>query len=139
MITVGNTIKMVNPIYGFDMAGKTFKVTSVCEDGTIVFEAPFGFGIMSPKELNEHFEIVIEEEINVIPKYVWTDWLDENDEIFGNYRYKTNGKKVKVQWNGYKATAMCHPDDSFNLESGRYIALGRAYLKYVLKEYGHVI
>ena len=132
MISIGSVIKMTKNIANFNMVGEKFSVTAIAEDGTITFSAPFGVGLMSPKELNEHFETVEEA---VAPKFVWTKWIDEEDGKFGHFAYKTNNKKVKVKWGGCVCGATCHPTDKFDYKVGCRIALARCYLKFVLRDY----
>ena len=125
MLVVGDKIKQVSPICGFDKVGETFDVIGI-DDGAISFKADFGVGVMSWDEFKNHFEKYIEKERKKLP---WTYWIAGKDDAHNLYLYKTNCNKVVVKEDGIKAESCCHPLDLFDLTVGLNIALARIAVK----------
>lgn len=93
MVMVGNVVKMVNPIVGYEMLnGMKFKVTDIRE-GVVYFTYDksnalstimYGSGAMSFNEFEKHFEIVKEEPVEEKPVRKWTEWKELNAEVYVN-------------------------------------------------------
>lgn len=127
MLVGGDKIKQVSAICGFDKVGEIFDVVGI-DNGAITFRSDFGVGMMSWEEFNQHFEKYIEE-IKENKHHPWTGWKWGKSEVFGDFQYKTNQKKVIVKKFDVKAEATCHHLDSFNLNIGLKIALARINVK----------
>ena len=97
MVMVGNVVKMVNPIVGYEMLnGMKFKITDIRE-GVVYFTYDksnalstimYGSGAMSFNEFEKHFEIVKEESVEEKTVREWTRWTGLNvkqmlDDICG--------------------------------------------------------
>ncbi len=88
MVMVGNVVKMVNPISGYEMLnGMKFKVTDI-KEGVVYFTYDksnalsaimYGSGAMSFNEFEKHFEIVKEEPVEEKPTRKWTGWKKLNN------------------------------------------------------------
>lgn len=138
MLVVGDKIKQVKPIGGFDKVGTVFNVVGI-ENGAISFKSDFGIGMMSWNEYNEHFEKV-EQPYTPESKHVWTDWEDPiEDDWIESYVFKTNNKKVIVRCDGIKAESTCHPNDTFDLKKGIAIALSRVHVKQAQKNLEQIL
>jgi hypothetical protein len=95
MLMVGDVVKMVNPISGYEMLnGMKFKVTDI-RDGAVYFTYDksntssmimYGSGAMSFNEFEKHFEIVKEEPVETKVTREWTAWKEievDMDEVCG--------------------------------------------------------
>lgn len=110
MLIVRDKIKMVNSVGCFDcLIGHVFEVTEII-NGVISLKSNLGIGCMSEDEFKKHFVMVRD----------WTPWI----YTVNFYAYKTDNRKyVKVKMDNYKVKASCHPNDTFDLETGINICL----------------
>lgn len=85
MLMVGDVVRMVNPILGYEMLnGVKFKVTDIKGDAVYftydksnsTSTIMYGSGIMSFNEFEKHFEIVKEESNKRRAVREWTEWKD---------------------------------------------------------------
>jgi len=105
----------------FDYVGTVFDITTITPQGVICFTNPrLGTGMMGYDEFARYFS-----------KTSWTEWIPVYIKEFGQYCYRTNGKRVMVKRYGHeiKACASCHPNDGFALEKGLQLALARLRVK----------
>ncbi len=131
----GDRIKLVKKMGAFDNIGEICEVTDIQEGGVICFK--FGgchLGCMSYDEYEKYFE-----KVETPVKRTWSKWdlnginfTDINGKIkTGWCRYRNNGKKVQVEYGGFKAEATCCKDDVFDLEKGLALAKSRLIVKYL--------
>lgn len=128
MLIKGSKIKMINAIPGFDRVGDTFEVQEI-DEFCIQIKSNYGIGVMSYKEFEQFFEIVVEEEKKEPRK--WSEWqkihlLPLNKKA----AYRHNGKAIEMICHNVKVKTSCHPEDEFNLDKGIEIATVRLKLKF---------
>ena len=135
MIFAGDMVKLTKPICDFDRVGNIFLVETIAADNTpsaskniVKLSCSYGNGFISAEWLQEHFIKVT--------THPWSSW---KHVLIGNcvYQYRTNGKRVTLRLGGLKASASCHPMDSFSLEEGIKICAERIAAKAALKEDTH--
>lgn len=111
MLLVGDKIKQVKEIKGFNFVGREFSVDAV-EGNSISFSSSFGRGVMTLTEFEEYFEKIIEP--NREPS--WSEW--ELYERFLEYRVKGDLVEVRSIYGG--GSVFCKPceEDKFDLQKG---------------------
>ena len=131
----GDRIKLVKKMGVFDNIGEICEVTDIQEGEVICFK--FGgchLGCMSYDEYEKYFE-----KVETPVKRTWSEWyfsginfIDINGNIkTGTYHYRSNGKKVQVEYGFLKAEATCCKADKFDFEKGLALAKGRLIVKYL--------
>lgn len=110
MLLVGDKIKQVKEINGFNFVGGEFTVTGF-EKSLIMFKSSFGRGVMTLKEFNEHFE-------KVEYSTYWTDWISVPNSI--NLVYRVKGRTVSVMNIETEDVvyAKALEDDTYDLDTG---------------------
>lgn len=138
MIIKGDKIKLAQKIGNFDKVGDVFEVTGV-DNGVVSFKCNYGTGCMSYDEFEKYFE-----KVKPVVKKPWTDWK----EVYGGYTYlnpfedgeeyidfpiayRTNGKKIQVKSNGYKAESTCCNGDIFDFDTGYELVRRRLIAKLI--------
>ena len=123
MIFAGDKVEAIKDV-GAIRTGMKFDVTGVNVDGTVFVKNELGSGCFSLDEIGK-----IVKHIPQHKRRTWSDWKWSYDAL-GEYRFRDNGKKVRVElWSGFTGEASCHPDDEFDLEFGRKLAHFRAVRK----------
>jgi len=111
MITKGDTISLVKSIPGFDRVGDNFTVVDILEGEmeAVAISCGYGMGVISADGFKQFFKKKVVK--------MWTPW---SNILFGDkvYAFRTNNKRVEMKRNGIKASASCHPLDTFDLEVG---------------------
>lgn len=152
-LAIGDKVKQIKAIKGFDFVGKIFTVTMVKEDSVHLryngdYKELYPFAICDAKETPQccdfdaskrlfektdhpYFEMV----------HIWTSWrkLKDPTGLLTKYFieeavYKTNRKTIFVKINGKKVKVTCHKNDVFDLDTGLNIGINRWIEKY----YGEV-
>ncbi|MGL6174872.1 MAG: hypothetical protein ACRC1P_09745 [Cellulosilyticaceae bacterium] len=123
MILVGDVIKQVKEIMGFNYVGREFEITGI-EGANIAFKSSMGRGVMTLGEFEEYFEKVAKE-----PE--WSEW--KRDATNGCYAYRVKGGAIQYKEiiTGVKVQSKCMECDTFDLETG----LDICRLKMKLKQY----
>ena len=129
MITIGDNIRMIKAIPGFDRVGEDFQITDILngEQDMLTFMCGYGMGVISTDGFSQFFS-----------KHVAQKWTDWENVMFGDkaYSYRTNGKRVMAKRNGVKASASCHPTDVFDLETGIGLCANRIGAKEMARVLG---
>lgn len=116
MLKEGDAIRCVTPIGEYNqLQNMEFTIVGI-QKGVISIKSNLGIGIMSEDEFKKYFVLIRK----------WTPWIHSTDF----YKYKTDNRKyVKVEKNGIKAKASCHPNDEFDLDTGIETCLEKIALK----------
>ena len=132
----GDRIKLVRKMGVFDNIGEICEVTDIQEGGVICFK--FGgchLGCMSYDEYEKYFE-----KVETPAKRTWSKWSLPFEMTFSDirggkktisYQSRTNGKKVQVRSEVFKAEATCCKDDVFDFKKGLALAKSRLVVKYL--------
>lgn len=134
MIT-GDKIKLVKPMGAFTNVGEVCEVTDVAEGGVISFR--FGgvhLGCMSYNEYEKYFE-----KVECVKKNSWSEWkrsdisfYNLNDEVVTiDILYRSNGKKVQIKYDSYRAESTYNKMDTFDFNKGFDLAMKRLIVKYL--------
>ena len=122
MIFTGDKVRLIKAIPGFERVGEVFQVAGILsgEIDVIQISCGYGAGVASTDEFDNYF--------SKVRTHPWSAW--DNVHINGTvYQYRTNGKRVSLRHGAIKASASCHPLDSFSLEEGIKVCLARISAK----------
>lgn len=128
VICSGDRFMLRKPIGRLTEVGQIYETGNITERSIIVRDIKSKVALLSigADSFFEYFSKVEE-------KNEWTDWLCVSAfEIKGFY--KTNGKKVMVKIDNFKAIATCHKTDDFNLATGVNLAYARCLKKKLTKQ-----
>ena len=124
MLLVGDKIKQVKAIPGFNFVGQVFVVEGIrvegVDDVTIVFSVPsLGRGLMTKADFEEYFVKVIE------PK--WSDWEDYGFDL----EYRLKGELLEVRAKGTDTSVFAKPceDDEFDLDIGMSVCIQKLKIR----------
>ena len=136
LLREGDLIRLVNPMPQFHFQERLFRVIGISPDGAITIENPnIGRGIMDYDAFARYFE-KHDEDPPAPPKRTWSDWKDGGEFGYDHFLYKENGKRlvVKFIFGGTKASASCHPLDTFDAAKGIKLAVARHRAKAMARE-----
>lgn len=132
VLSVGDKIKLVKEIVGFNYIGEVFTITNFY-NGRIAFCGNMGVGFMTLEECAEYFEKVEKE----TKEEKWSDWKTYKNERM--IKYRTKGEVIEMRDFHFKKSVFSKPceEDSFDLETGLeicFIKMKIFYNSQVLKE-----
>jgi hypothetical protein len=107
---------MLNPGTKVKLLDGTGLTISRVRCDAVVISSKFGCFAVTMKDFDKFFEKV----------QTWTEWT----KCENGMEYKTdNDKYTVVRVGGKKATAKCHPNDAFDLQTGIIVALSKIIKK----------
>lgn len=125
MLLVGDKIKQVKEIGGFNYIGTVFNIDSVEGTNVTFSNYPLGKGVMSIGEFQEYFEKVEE------PK--WSEWRKYQHNI--EYRIKDNLIEAReIQGEGSSVFAKTCDEDEFILSVGMDICLKKLEIRKIKRK-----
>ena len=110
MLLVGDKIKQVKEIKGFNYVGEVFTIEEFDGKNIIFSKSFFGRGFMSIEEFHEFFEKVVEP--------TWSEW--ENILADTSYQYRVKDTLIEFRHKEDKKSvfAKTHENDEFDLSTG---------------------
>lgn len=123
MLLVGDKVKQVKAIPGFNFVGQVFNVGAIKIEGeevTIMIELPYvGIGLMTKSEFEQYFEKIVE------PK--WSDWEDYGFDL----EYRLKGELIEARVKGTEASVFAKPceEDEFDLDIGIAVCIEKLKIR----------
>lgn len=123
MLLVGDKVKQVKAIPGFNFVGQVFNVGAIKIEGeevTIMIELPYvGVGLMTKSEFEQYFEKVVEP--------TWSDWQDYCCDL----EYRLKGELIEARVKGTKDSVFSKPckEDKFDLDIGMGVCIEKLKIK----------
>lgn len=108
MLLIGDKIKQVKEIEGFNFVGKEFVIEDIKGTNIVFSRIGLGKGVMTMIEFEEHFEKIVEP--------TWSEWID----LGFTKKYRVKGDLIEMRFKGHGGSVFSKPceEDEFNLEVG---------------------
>lgn len=108
MLLIGDKIKQVKAIEGFNFVGKEFIIEDIKGTNIVFSKLGLGKGVMTIGEFEEHFEKIVEP--------TWSEWIDLG--LTKKYRVKGDLIEMRLLSGGSSVFSKPCEEDEFNLETG---------------------
>ena len=108
MLLIGDKIKQVKAIEGFNFVGKEFVIQDIKGTNIVFYRIGLGKGVMTIAEFNEHFEKIVEP--------TWSEW----EKLGFHKEYRVKGDLIEMRLTSGGSSVFSKPceEDEFNLQKG---------------------